>query len=188
MQMDTHTVIIWCPGKHRQVHCMQHRSVHTGAPSRCWGKGTHVEIQITWLHPHSVSKAMETGPWSGGAILVPRGAGGDSGACGTLSRDLCPLIFLSSVLECRTLTGKFSYCYHKGGRVVGLRGPLVCPHCRHTSVSSSNISSPPEACPGHQQNRWGGAPGLCKALGSILHTPNQTTAAEKQLTGIWTEG
>lgn len=74
--MDTHTVIVWCPGKHRQVHCMQHRSVHTGAPSRCRGKGTHVEIQITWLHPHSVSKAMETGPWSGGAILVPRGAGG----------------------------------------------------------------------------------------------------------------
>lgn len=55
---------------------MQHRPVHTGAPSRCWGKGTSVEIQITWLHPHSVSNAMETGPWSGDAILVPRGAGG----------------------------------------------------------------------------------------------------------------
>lgn len=55
---------------------MQHRPVHTGAPSRCWGEGTRVEIQITWLHPHSVSKAMETGPWSGGAILVPRGAWG----------------------------------------------------------------------------------------------------------------
>lgn len=75
---NTHVVILWSPSKHRQVHCVQRQLVHTGDPSRCWGKGTRVDTQITWLHPGSMMKATEMGPWGGSGILVSRGAEGTS--------------------------------------------------------------------------------------------------------------
>lgn len=139
---------------------MQHRPVHTGAPSRCWGKGTSVEIQITWLHPHSVSNAMETGPWSGDAILVPRGAGGLRSTWHTFQGHLPFDIFILGAGMSHTHWEVFLLLPQRGtgGWIKGI--PCLPPSQTHQCFLLQHIKS-------HrgQQNRWGRAPGPCKALG-----------------------
>lgn len=151
VQTDTYMVIVWIPSKHTTP------TVHTGAPSRCWSKGTRVDIQIARLHSPSMSKATEWDPGVGVESWF-LGDMGNSGARGTLSRSIYPLsIFI--------LSPGISHSHWVALVLLPQRGlggwiksvPVFL-YCIQPRVSSSNISGLLEACPGHQQNMWGRAP------------------------------